>query len=473
MKSLRFIHVADLHLDTAFSAIANDDKEQLAKRMQDAPFEALQNLLQLCRTLYPDFIIFAGDIYNNEEASLRARFALRDAFEELQKMDIPVYYAHGNHDPLNDEAKIEFASIVWPQNVYSFGENWEYFSFPPKDNSSTEQEGYEEIARIYGISHTNKQESKNLTSSLEIEPTTSVKIGVLHTSLMGSQKASQKNSKKGSQKIDKSKYNYAPCTISDLQEKGMNYWALGHIHDSSIIAENPLIAYSGSMQGLNITEEGAHGCMFVRFENIKDKHISNPKHSFHTLAPVEWHILDIELYPQKDISEAGNILELQTLITKYIDAYVKDLELGPECTDLIFRIRLHGRSSLANSLHENEIQNDLCHALQKIKSVPRIFIKDIKSFVRPIFDFESALDRDDILGEILRVTQELRNQEALLIQIEKEVAEPLKTKILRYTTNIHERNKDNVVQVENAVNNLAMLTYKAEEICVEAFEPQQ
>ena len=98
MKSLSFIHIADLHLDTAFSTIANDDKEQLTKRMQNAPFEALKNLLQLCRSLSPNFLIFSGDIYNKEEASLRARFALRDAFEELQQMNIPVYYAHGNHE---------------------------------------------------------------------------------------------------------------------------------------------------------------------------------------------------------------------------------------------------------------------------------------------------------------------------------------------------------------------------------------
>ena len=176
--------------------------------MQNAPFEALQNLLQLCRELSPDFLILSGDIYNDSEASLRARFALLDAFEQLQAMNVPVYYAHGNHDPLSDEVKAEFGSVVWPKNVHSFGEDWEYFSFPPADSGSLYTYDSEEIARIYGISHASKQESRNLTSLLEVETTDSIKIGVLHTSLTSSNKK------------NKFKHNYAPCTVSDLQEKG-------------------------------------------------------------------------------------------------------------------------------------------------------------------------------------------------------------------------------------------------------------
>lgn len=460
MKSLCFIHVADLHLDTAFSAIAHDNKEQLAKRMQDAPFEALQNLLQLCHKLLPDFLIFAGDVYNKEEASLRARFALRDAFEELEKMNIPVYYAHGNHDPLTNEAKKEFASIEWPKNVHSFGENWEYFSFPSQETADANGDEYKELARIYGISHTVKQESRNLTSLLNIEAASCVNIGVLHTNIMASQKK------------NKLKHTYAPCSISDLQGKNMHYWALGHVHIPHIVATNPLVAYSGAMQGLDITEEGAHGCFFVQFKNIEEGYSANPEYSFRSLAPVEWHILDIELEPKKDITAAENMLEIQDVIAQYITSYVESITLGTECTDLIFRIRLSGRSNLANYLHESDVQKDLCQALHKLQATPRIFIKDIQSLVRPVFDFEQALDRDDILGEILRVTQELRMDKDLLIQTENEVSENLKNKVSRYTMNINEKNRTDASKVEDIMGKLDELTYNAENICVEVFEPQ-
>ncbi len=461
MKSLRFIHVADLHLDTAFGALAYDNSEALAKRMQDAPFEALENLIKLCKTTSPHFLIFSGDMYNSEEASLRARFALRDAFEELNEMSIPIYYAHGNHDPLNQEAKAEFASIVWPENVHTFSEDWTYLSYPPHemDTENTDNtKEYKEIARIYGISHTTRQETRNLASMLEVLKAPCVQIGVLHTNVVGTQKKT------------KAKNNYAPCSLTDLQEKNMHYWALGHVHSPAILMETPLIAYAGSMQGLHINEEGAHGCLLIEFKNIEENHISSPEYSFHTLAPVEWHVLDVEIVPPKDDTEPENIMEIQNIISREISARIAATKLGKECTDLIFRIKLHGRSDLANQLHEKDVLKDLSHALQKKHKMPRVFIKDIQSTVRPLFNFETALERDDILGEILRVTQDLRNHKSLLIETEKEAAEPLKAKIARYTSNI---NSEDHEPAKDSKNSIEALIDKSEEICVEVFEPQQ
>ena len=53
---------------------------------------------------------------------------------------------------------------------------------------------------------------------------------------------------------------YAPCSLTDLKESGMDYWALGHVHAHQILSEKPYIVYAGSPQGLDCTETGAHGC---------------------------------------------------------------------------------------------------------------------------------------------------------------------------------------------------------------------
>ncbi len=34
----------------------------------------------------------------------------------------------------------------------------------------------------------------------------------------------------------------------------MDYWALGHIHKSQILSEEPLVAYAGNPQGLHRKE---------------------------------------------------------------------------------------------------------------------------------------------------------------------------------------------------------------------------
>ena len=54
-----------------------------------------------------------------------------------------------------------------------------------------------------------------------------------------------------------------PCNLTDLAEAAMDYWALGHIHKSQILSEEPLVAYAGNPQGLHRKEIGPKGCYLV------------------------------------------------------------------------------------------------------------------------------------------------------------------------------------------------------------------
>lgn len=452
MVALSFIHVADLHLDTAFSAISHLGKEKLSERLCDAPFDALENLLKLCKEKQPNFVILSGDVYNNEEGSLKARFALNDAFERLKELDITVYYAHGNHDPYIAPSKQNNQNIECPENVHVFSGKWEYFSHMGQNAMGDEIE----LARIYGISHTTSNEKRNLTQMLDARKADCVQIGVLHTGIVSSGRSSLEM-----------KESYAPCSVKDLQKHPMNYWALGHIHIPTVLDKNPPIIYSGSMQGLHINEDGQRGCMYVKFANIEKGHVSDATYIFHTLGPVQWHIVDVELEAKQ--SENTDILLVQKKIAQEIKNYMTTLSLGKECTDIIIRIRLFGRSGVAALLHEHDVQMDMCNALQNLNHAPKIYIKDIQSFVRPAFDFERALQRDDILGEALRVTLALRENPNELELFEKEAVEMLKTKISRFTTHLHNGEK---IPDFDEEKHRERLSYLAEEICVEVLEPK-
>ena len=54
-----------------------------------------------------------------------------------------------------------------------------------------------------------------------------------------------------------------PCSLTDLAEAAMDYWALGHIHKSQVLSEEPLVVYSGNPQGLHRKEIGPKGCYLV------------------------------------------------------------------------------------------------------------------------------------------------------------------------------------------------------------------
>ena len=60
-----------------------------------------------------------------------------------------------------------------------------------------------------------------------------------------------------------------PCNLTDLTEAAMDYWALGHIHKSQVLSEEPLVVYAGNSQGLHRKEHGPKGCYLV---SVSHKH---------------------------------------------------------------------------------------------------------------------------------------------------------------------------------------------------------
>ena len=75
-------------------------------------------------------------------------------------------------------------------------------------------------------------------------------IGVLHTALEGNAEHAK----------------YAPCSVAELQAKGYQYWALGHVHEHWRLRGYVPIAYSGNLQGRHIRELGERGALLVTAE---------------------------------------------------------------------------------------------------------------------------------------------------------------------------------------------------------------
>ena len=131
MDVVRYIHAADLHLDTPFLGLARETAqgEHLARLLREATFTALERLFRLCETEKPHFLVLAGDIYNEENHSVKAQLALRDGCRRLEAVGVRVFLAHGNHDPLNSQ----LTTLTWPDNVTVFG--------PEVESRTVEQDG--------------------------------------------------------------------------------------------------------------------------------------------------------------------------------------------------------------------------------------------------------------------------------------------------------------------------------------------
>src|SRR5260370_26041782 len=100
MPAFRFVPAADLHLDTPFATIGRVAPE-IAARLRDGSLEAFDALVRMAIEREAAFVIFAGDIYDCASRGVRAQLRFLRGVERLREAGIPVFVAHGNHDPLD------------------------------------------------------------------------------------------------------------------------------------------------------------------------------------------------------------------------------------------------------------------------------------------------------------------------------------------------------------------------------------
>src|SRR5450755_2923792 len=112
----RFVHAADLHLDTPFVALGRVAPD-IAGRLRNASLEAFDALVRMAVERQAAFVIFAGDIYDSADRGVRAQLRFLRGVERLGERGIPVFVAHGNHDPLDGWSAVRRR----PENLVVFG----------------------------------------------------------------------------------------------------------------------------------------------------------------------------------------------------------------------------------------------------------------------------------------------------------------------------------------------------------------
>lgn len=242
-KEITFIHAADLHLDSPFKGLATAP-ESIFREIRESTFTALDKLVRTAIDKQVDFVLLVGDLFDNEQQSLKAQIRLKRVFERLQQHNITVFLSYGNHDNI----KANLHPVTYPNNVVIFQNE--------TVSSVTYEKNGEVLARIYGFSYENRAVIKNKITEYQItDPSVPYHIAMLH----------------GSAQSNTDHDTYAPFKITELANKDFDYWALGHIHQRQILKENPPIVYPGNTQGRNRKEVGEKGCYFVRLTKGKSR----------------------------------------------------------------------------------------------------------------------------------------------------------------------------------------------------------
>lgn len=235
MKSIQFIHSADLHLDSPFVGLQYLPKS-IFKRIQESTFISLIKMVDAAISLKVDFVLICGDLYDGEDRSIKAQARLRKQMDRLYEAGIDVFMLHGNHDHLSGN----WTSIEMPPNVHVFSSEVEVKEFVSRNGSNV---------HIYGFSYPERHVIEKKINEYEKALGADFHIGMLHGHCVGSNTQHQP---------------YAPFTLSELLEKNLDYWALGHIHKQQILhKDHPYIVYPGNIQGRHRKEEGSKGCFTV------------------------------------------------------------------------------------------------------------------------------------------------------------------------------------------------------------------
>ncbi|WP_058308271.1 metallophosphoesterase family protein [Gracilibacillus massiliensis] len=291
-KQLTFLHCADLHLDSPFKGLSDIPSNILAD-IRESTFTALTNLTNLAIQEKVDFVLLVGDIFDQEEQSMRAHIALRKTLEKLNEHDISVYISFGNHDYINSQT----FPRNYPDNVFVFEkEKVEAFEFI-KNN--------EQIAKIYGFSYEERAVIENKSLQFQKTEESIYHIATLHGTF-GNVKTEEHTP-------------YAPFQLSDLKQAGFDYWALGHIHKREVLSKKPSIVYPGNIQGRSMKETGEKGCYLVTLTETEQQLDFHQLHSIRfekcTISTESWtdihQVLEDIEKKLAEFSSGMHVVELQ------------------------------------------------------------------------------------------------------------------------------------------------------------------
>lgn len=286
---LKFIHAADLHLESPFKGLKNDETPNgLWKQIYESTFKSFERIVNDAIEYDVDFVLLAGDLFDRDNQTPKTYDFFQSQMQKLNEHNIDVYMIYGNHDYFDMQKE----SVSFPDNVHVFGNEVETKTFTLDGKK---------IA-ITGFSYANKWITDKKIDEYPVKNDVDVQIGLLHGGL------------------EQTGDHYAPFSLDDLISKKYDYWALGHIHKRQQLNENPPVFYSGNIQGRHKNEPGDKGYLLVDDESGK------LEAQFHATSLIDLLTLDLSM-DFVDVESAKNHI-LQVLMgNKYENMQLISLNL--------------------------------------------------------------------------------------------------------------------------------------------------
>lgn len=234
----RFVHTADLHLDSPLRSLALRNAD-LAEIVRGASRRAFVKIVDLCIAEEVDALLIAGDLYDGSQTSMNTALFLGRELRRLDEAGIRVFIIRGNHDAQSQVTN----ELTLPSSAHVFKGRAKAVL------AKTLASGRD--VYVHGMSFASPHAPESLLPAFQPPVPGALNIGMLHTSLAGAAGHDL----------------YAPCSVGDLERHGFDYWALGHIHQRQVHATAPFVVMPGMPQGRDINEAGVKGVTLATIDD--------------------------------------------------------------------------------------------------------------------------------------------------------------------------------------------------------------
>ncbi len=258
---MKFIHIADLHLDTPLVNLKNNRSIIKARRAEQK--QVLKDIVKVIKEEEISVLIIAGDLFEQKFVEKKTVEYLVSLFQLIPGTTVLI--TPGNHDPLIKNSP--YKTFAWPENVHIFDENISKVSVENVD--------------FYGFGFDNYEMDSSVLYDFCVDSPERINVLVTHATLNG----------------DSKKYN----DVSAKSLAQFDYVALGHIHLPKLTDS---IVYPGSLVSCGFDELGEHGMVVGDFEK------RNVTYEFRNMEYKHYNILEVDVTGCRIASDVLDKLEL-------------------------------------------------------------------------------------------------------------------------------------------------------------------
>ena len=306
-------------------------------------------------------MVIAGDLYDGDWKDYNTGLFFVKEMTRLSEAGIPVVIAAGNHDAASRLTR----DLRLPEGV-------KLLPSKAPDTVLLEELG----VAIHGQSFPTQAVTDDLAASYPSARSGLLNVGVLHTAFDGREGHAP----------------YAPCSLVELQTKGYDYWALGHVHRREIVSKDPYVVFPGNTQGRHARELGPKGASVVAAEEGQILSVTPA-----ILDVVRWETCQVQA------AEANSGVEVIELVASQLE----NLAEAAGGRLLAVLVLITGQSAAhADLAARPEHWENQIRALA-LDSGAEIWVEKVKFATRTALDIEALAQRDDPVGSLLRTLREL------------------------------------------------------------------